>query len=349
MLLSAAVALPPMRIVFFGTPLFAVPSLERLLSSPDIDVVGVVTQPDKRRGRGNQVQPSPVKAIALTHNLPVWQPSRLKRHQPTLEALQTLNADFFIVVAYGQLLSTTLLEMPRLGCINGHGSLLPKYRGAAPIQWCLYHGETITGITTMQMDAGMDTGPMLLKAEVPIQLLDTAQDLAPTLASLTADLLVETIRQLDAQTLHPTPQDPNQATYASLLQKSDFCLDWTRGAIALHNQVRAFAPNCVARLRGLETKIMASAPLGPTYWSQLPEDYRSIATQWNSGADWANQPDTKPGTVVHLAKGLGPVVKTGDGFLLLRHLQLPGKRPQSGGDFANGTRLEIGEIFEPGI
>jgi methionyl-tRNA formyltransferase len=181
-----------MKLVFFGTPQFAVPSLETLLSQAGFELLAVVTQPDKRRGRGNELSASPVKSTALAYCLPVWQPARIKKDAETLENLRQLGADAFVVVAYGQILSPEILAMPRLGCINGHGSLLPKYRGAAPIQWSLYHGETETGITTMQMDAGMDTGPMLLKASTPIHLLDNALDLAGRLSQMTADLLIET-------------------------------------------------------------------------------------------------------------------------------------------------------------
>ncbi|RMF68900.1 MAG: methionyl-tRNA formyltransferase, partial [Cyanobacteria bacterium J069] len=223
-----------MRLVFFGTPQFAVPSLERLLQQPGFEVAAVVTQPDKRRGRGSDLMPSPVKAIALQHALPVWQPARIKKDAATLESLRQVQADAFVVVAYGQILSPEILAMPRLGCINAHGSLLPHYRGAAPIQWSLYHGETETGITTMLMDAGMDTGPMLLKAVTPIDLFDHAQDLSMTLAAQAADLLVDTLLGLDQGTLQPVPQDNEQATYAPLIQKQDYLLDWNRGAIALH-------------------------------------------------------------------------------------------------------------------
>jgi len=153
-----------MKVIFFGTPQFAVPSLENLLNHPDFEVVAVVTQPDKRRGRGNELIPSPVKNVALAHQLPVWQPQRVKKDPETRNLLRQAQADAFAVVAYGQILSQEILDMSKLGCINVHGSLLPKYRGAAPIQWCLYNGEMETGIATMLMDAGMDTGAMLLKA-----------------------------------------------------------------------------------------------------------------------------------------------------------------------------------------
>src|SRR6476646_10667086 len=228
-----------MRVVFFGTPQFAVPSLEKLLNHPEFEVLAVVSQPDKRRGRGNQLTASPVKTVALAHQLPVWQPQRIKKDPETLEQLAALQADAFVVVAYGQILSQQILDMPRLGCINGHGSILPQYRGAAPIQWCLYHGETETGITTMLMDAGMDTGPMLLKTYTPIGLLDTAHQVAQTLANSGADLLIDTLLKLERQELQPIPQDANQATYASLIQKQAYCLNWSRRDIEFDSLVRA--------------------------------------------------------------------------------------------------------------
>jgi methionyl-tRNA formyltransferase len=328
-----------MKVVFFGTPQFAVPSLEGLLEHPAFEVLAVVTQPDKRRGRGNQTTPSPVKTVALAHHLPVWQPTRVKKDAQTLNQLKQTGADVFVVVAYGQILSQEILDMPKLGCINVHGSILPKYRGAAPIQWCLYHGETETGITTMLMDAGMDTGAMLLKAFTPIQLLENAQNLASRLAGLGADLLVETLLKLERQELQPIPQDGSQATYAPLIQKQDYLLDWSRPAIALHNQVRGFFPNCVGMFRGQVFKISATAPLGSAYLTQLPtelrlQDWSSLSTQ-----------SSYPGEVVSIAKGIGPVIQTGEGLLLLREVQLAGSRPQSGWDFANGSRLSVGEVL----
>jgi len=328
-----------MRLVFFGTPQFAVPTLKKLLLDPNFEVLGVVTQPDKRRGRGSQLIPSPVKQIAQGRGLPVWQPQRLKQDSLILEQIRSLQADCFIVVAYGQILPQAVLDMPRLGCINVHGSLLPKYRGAAPIQWCLCHGESPTGITTMQMDAGMDTGPMLLKAEVPIDLLSSAPDLAEVLAHRGADLLIATLNKLARQELQPMPQNPEQVTYAPLIQKSDYNLDWSRGAIALHNQVRGFAPSCVARFRGQRLKILATAPLTPEYASLLPSEMVALA----AAAPKAEASGQAPGRVVQIAKGLGPIIETGAGWLLLREVQLPGKRPQTGSNFVNGNHVDIGE------
>ncbi len=333
-----------MKVIFFGTPQFAVPSLERLLNHPELEVLGVVTQPDKRRGRGNQLTPSPIKSVALAHQLPVWQPKRVKKNAETLTQLRQAAADVFVVVAYGQILSQEILDMPRLGCVNVHGSILPKYRGAAPIQWCLYRGETETGITTMLMDAGMDTGAMLLKAYTPINLLDTAQPLAETLAGLGADLLIETLLKLERQEVQPIPQDESQATYAPLIQKSDFCLDWSRSNLELHNQVRGFHPNCVASFRDKSLKIIATAPLGSTYFPQLPSELQALEQQWSALSGNLG----RPGEVMSVVKGIGPIIQTGEGLLLLQEVQLAGKRVQKAWDFANGMRLVVGEVLDKG-
>lgn len=333
-----------MKVIFFGTPQFAVPSLERLLQHSEIEVLGVVTQPDKRRGRGNQLTPSPVKAVAQAHHLPVWQPQRVKKDIETLTYLTQAKADVFVVVAYGQILSQEILDMPKLGCINVHGSILPQYRGAAPIQWCLYQGEPQTGITTMLMDAGMDTGAMLLKAYTLINLLDNAQQLAQTLSEVGADLLIETLLKLELQEIRPIAQEDSQATYAPLLRKPDYCLDWSRSAIELHNQVRGFIPNCVASFRDRTLKVIATVPLGSVFFSQLPPEFQVLEQQWSS----LTEKSGRPGEVVSIVKGTGPIIQTGDGLLLLREVQLAGKRTQSGWDFANGVRLTVGEVFENG-
>jgi methionyl-tRNA formyltransferase len=315
-----------------------------LVNHPEFEVLSVVTQPDKRRGRGNQLTPSPVKGVALTHQLPVWQPKRVKKNAETLTQLRQTEADVFVVVAYGQILSQEILDMPKLGCINVHGSILPKYRGAAPIQWCLYHGETETGITTMLMDAGMDTGAMLLKAYTPIQLLDNAHQLAQTLASSGADLLVETLLRLGQQEIQAIAQDESQATYAPLIQKSDYCLDWSRSAIDLHNQVRGFIPNCIASFRDKSLKIITTAPLDSASLSQLPPELTVLEQELSSLAGESE----RPGEVMKIVKGIGPIIQTGEGLLLLWEVQLAGKRPQSGWDFANGMRLTMGEVLGNG-
>ncbi len=331
--------MPQLRIVFFGTPAYAVPSLERLIEHPDIDVVAVVTQPDKRRGRGNQLTSSPVKTIAVEHHVPVWQPNRVKRDAATLELLRNTNADAFVVVAYGQILSQEILDMPRLGSINAHGSLLPAYRGAAPIQWCLYDGVAETGVTTMLMDAGMDTGDMLLKGITPVHLLDNTLDLAKRLAALSADLLVDTLFKLDQGTVQPEPQQHEAATYARLIQKEDYRLDWQTSVIALHNQIRGFFPNCFTTIRGKTLKVTATVPLDGT---PLPDELQPAIAEWQAvQAQWEQTPSV--GTIAAILKNEGPVVQTVNGGLLLRQVQLAGKRSQLGWDFANGMRLEVGE------
>ncbi|MCC5630883.1 methionyl-tRNA formyltransferase [Nostoc sphaeroides CHAB 2801] len=332
-----------MKIVFFGTPQFAVPTLEKLLNHPEFEVLAVVTQPDKRRERGNKLTPTPVKAIATAHNLPVWQPERVKKDTETLTKLKQLDADVFVVVAYGQILSSKILNMPKLACINVHGSILPKYRGAAPIQWCLYNGEKETGITTMLMDVGMDTGAMLQIATTPIGLLDTAQDLADRLAAIGGDLLVETLLKLERQEIQPIPQDNLAATYAPLIQKQDYALDWSKSAIQLHNQIRGFYPNCTATFRNNLLKITASAPLG-SVGDHVPPELQDLLHKL---PDLSNTSD-KPGVIVSIIKGIGAIVQTGEGLLLLREVQLAGKRPQSGWDFVNGSRLTVGEVFGAG-
>lgn len=334
-----------MKAIFFGTPQFAVPSLEQLLSHPKFEVMGVVTQPDKRRGRGNQLMPSPVKTVATAHQLTVWQPQRIKKDTETLTHLRQVQADVFVVVAYGQILSPEILAMPQLGCINAHGSILPKYRGAAPIQWCLYYGETETGMTTMLMDAGMDTGDMLLKAHTPISLVDNAQDLAQTLSAVGADLLVETLLKLQRQEIAPIPQDSSQATYAPLIKKQDYVLNWERKAVELHNQVRGFFPDCVTTFRDTTLKISATVPLGITV-EELPIDQLRELKILETNLPALSASSARPGEVVSLVKGLGPIVQTGEGFLLLREVQLSGKRTQNGWDFANGTRLTLGEVLD---
>ncbi|NEP80146.1 MAG: methionyl-tRNA formyltransferase [Okeania sp. SIO3B3] len=330
-----------MKIIFFGTPQFAVPTLEKLLTRPEIEVVAVVTQPDKRRGRGNKLIPSPVKSLAVSHSVPVWQPRRVKKHTKTLNLLRQAQADVFVVVAYGQILSAEILDMPKLGCVNVHGSILPKYRGAAPIQWSIYHGEKETGNTTMLMDVGMDTGPMLLKSIIPIGLLDNAASVVEVLAKDGAHLLWETLLKLEKGEIEPIVQDDSLATYAPLIQNSDYQIDWSRGALEIHNQIRGFFPNCFTSFRGESLKVMATVPVGAEYWSELPPELQKLEKVWSSESEVSGT----VGEVVKVIKGLGPVLQTGAGCLLLWQVQLSGKKAVSGWDFANGTRLATGEII----
>jgi methionyl-tRNA formyltransferase len=330
-----------MKIVFFGTPEFAVPTLERLLNHPNIEVLAAVTQPDKRRERGNKLIPSAIKELTLKHNLPIWQPARIKKDEATLTQLQEYGADVFVVVAYGQILSQTILDMPKLGCINVHGSILPQYRGAAPIQWCLHNGEPETGITTMLMDAGMDTGAMLLKATTPISLLDNTQTLAERLALMGADLLMDTLLKLEAGEIIAVPQENSQATYAPLIHKQDYGIDWSKSELEIHNKIRGFYPNCITTFRQQPLKVTGTIPLTNINWSQLPKELQELE---NRVADLSTLTG-KLGEVISIVKGMGAVIQTGSGHLLLHEVQPAGKRSQSGWDFVNGNRIILGEIL----
>ena len=330
-----------MQVIFFGTPQFAVPTLQKLLDHPRFNVIGVVTQPDKRRGRGKQLIPSAVKKIALNHNIPIWQPKRIKKDQDTLSQLKNSQADAFVVVAYGQILSLEILQMPKVGAINVHGSILPQYRGAAPIQWCLYNGDRQTGITTMLMDEGMDTGDMLLKAYTDINLFENAYQIAEKLANQGADLLIETLEKLESNEIQAVPQNNDEATYASLINTDDFIVDWNKSAIAIHNQIRGFYPNCFTSFRDYKLKIMATIPMDDDYLQSLDESYQELNNQLKS----LDKTIGKPGEVIGLIKNFGPVIKTGKGLLLLSEIQRSGKRPQSGWDLVNGTHLKVGELL----
>src|ERR1700719_3658226 len=230
-----------MRIVFCGTPEFAVPSLRRLAAEPGISVEAVITQPDRPRGRGQHVSGSAVKETALAANLHVYQPEKIKSDSAQ-DFLKRIAPDAVVIIAYGQIVPARLLTIPRLGWLNLHASLLPRYRGAAPIQWAIANGESVTGVTTMRIDAGLDTGDILMQREIAIGLEDTAETLAPKLASVGAGLMVETLRGLETGQARPTPQDHAQATLAPILNKEDGRMDFSRSATHLFNRLRGFQP-----------------------------------------------------------------------------------------------------------
>ncbi len=311
--------LPRWRIVFFGTPAFALPSLERLIEGPD-EVVGVVTQPDRERGRGQKKSPSPVKEVALQKGLSLYQPERVKEAS-FLAGIEALAPDLFVVVAFGQILPKALLEVPTFGTINVHGSLLPKYRGAAPIAWAILRGEEKTGITTMLMDEGMDTGDILLQAEVPIEKEDTSETLSRKLSVLGGELLMVTIEKLKAGRIAPQPQDHTKASYAPPLKKGDGQIDWKRSAEEIDLQIRAFNPwpgaftrwekGLVKILRGEVRKGTSPVAPGVVLWI---------------GADFIE-------------------VGTGEGSLRIRELQPEGKRRMSVRDFISGHRISVGTVF----
>lgn len=229
-----------MRLVFMGTPAFAVPTLERLCGRGR-EVLAVYTQPDRPKGRGGALAQSPVKEAALRLRLRVEQPERVRRPE-VVAALAELNLDAIVIVGYGQIIPQTILDLPKHGIINVHASLLPKYRGAAPIQWALANGETVTGVTTMRIDAGLDTGAMLLKRETAIRDGENALELGARLSPIGADLLIETLESIESGTIRPEPQDSSQASYAPILKKEDGRIDWNLPARAIANRARGFLP-----------------------------------------------------------------------------------------------------------
>lgn len=242
--------MPALRIVYMGTPRFAVPTLEAIVGAGH-EVLAVLTQPDRPKGRGHALLPPPVKECALGLHLRVEQPERVRRPE-AVEMLRGLNADIMVVVGYGQIIPQSILDLPRLGIVNVHASLLPKYRGAGPIQWAIANGETVTGVTTMRIDAGLDTGDILLMRETPIGPEEDAMQLGERLAKMGAELLVETLEGLQQGSITPIPQDNTQATYAPLLKKEDGRIDWSQTATVLHNRARGFLPwpGCYTRFRG---------------------------------------------------------------------------------------------------
>jgi len=229
-----------MNLIFLGTPAFAVPTLERIVTAGH-QVAAVFTQPDRPKGRGGQVAASPVKETALRLGLPVYQPERIRRPEP-VEQLKQMNPDAMVVVGYGQIIPQSIIDIPPYGIINVHGSLLPKYRGAAPIQWAIASGETHTGVTTMRIDAGLDTGDMLLKWETEIGPEENALELGERMALAGADLLVETLARIDAGNIQPEPQDDSQATLAPILKKENGVIDWSWPAKKIVDRSRGFLP-----------------------------------------------------------------------------------------------------------
>ncbi len=310
---------PSWRIVFFGTPSFALPPLETLIRGSD-EVVAVVTQPDREKGRGRKVIVSPVKEVALQKGLSILQPEKVKEVS-FQEKLKGFGADLFVVAAYGQILPKTVLSLPKYGAMNIHASLLPKYRGSAPIAWAILNGEKKTGITTMLMDEGMDTGDILLQSEIPIHEDETTETLHDRLASLGAQLLSETLEKMKRGEIHPTSQDHSKATYAPMLKKEDGQIDWTNGAEEIDRQVRAFHP----------------WPGAYTEWQgQILKIYRGEVRKGKAAG--------KAGTVLWVGTDFIEI-ETGKDSYLLKEVQLEGKRKMSTRDFLSGHPVQVGTVF----
>ena len=305
-----------MKVIFMGTPDFAVQTLKRLISSGH-EVTGVVTQPDKPKGRGKALSPTPVKEVALEAGIPVFQPRRV-RDSEALETLRGIEADVIVVVAFGQLIPKEILEMKKYGCINVHGSLLPKYRGAAPVQWAVIDGEKESGVTTMQMDEGLDTGDMLLKAVIPLEEKETGGSLFEKLSDAGAELLLETLDALEAGTAVPKKQGESPTAYAQMLKKDMGLIDWKKSAAEIERLVRGLNPwpSAYTHLNGRTLKIWQA--------DVLTEDTREA-----------------PGTVTAAVKD-GLYIQTGRGVLAVRELQLEGKKRMDAGAFLRGYQIEEG-------
>jgi methionyl-tRNA formyltransferase len=306
-----------LRVIFAGTPDFSVPPLQALIDS-EHQVIAVYTQPDRPAGRGRKLTPSPVKQLALEHDIPVYQPASLKDEQ-TRQQLADLGADLMVVVAYGLLLPEAVLRAPRLGCINIHASLLPRWRGAAPIQRAILAGDAETGITIMQMDVGLDTGDMLHRKTCAISDQDTGSSLHDRLSLMGAEALMEVLPSIIDGSLQPQPQDDDQATYAAKLNKAESQLDWTQPAQQLARQVRGFNAWPVAQ-------------------TTLADGAKSqVLRVWHAAAE-NEQADAAPGTVIRCDRQ-GIFVATGEGVLRLDRIQLPGKRPMDVAEFVNAHDL----------
>ena len=317
-----------MRILFCGTPQFAVPTLKYLLALSDFEIVGVITQPDRPRGRGQEVSFSPVKETAVAANVAVHQPEKIRA--PENEALlRRLAPDCVVIIAYGQIIPARLLPIPRLGWINLHASLLPKYRGAAPINWAIVNGETRTGVTTMRIDAGMDTGEMLLRSEIEIGAKETAPDLAARLSESGASLMAETLRGLAAGSITAQAQNHAEASYAPMLKKEDGRIDWKRPAMEIYNRMRGFAPwpGAYTTFRGQSCHV----------WGEPVSKERDASLASGAGG-------TEPGALCGERNEL--FVWCGDATVLrLLTVKVEGRKPVKASDFANGARLKSDERF----
>lgn len=319
-----------MKIIFAGTPEFAVPALEHLIESPH-KIVAVITQPDRPVGRGRKILASPVKLLAQKHAIPVLQPEKL-RQPPFAEELRPYKPDLMVVAAYGKILPKEMLELPRFGCVNIHASLLPRYRGAAPINRAIMNGDHETGVTLMKMDETLDTGEILMTDKVDILEDDDVLSLWNILSVVGASLLMRLLEDLE-QTgeLKGIPQDETLASFAPKITKEDCIIDWSGSMDQVLCRIRGLSPEpgAVAQLRNKIIKILQAEP----YFSDKEEYEKPILAK----------KEFRPGGVIHLVKNWGPVIRTGDGLVVLKLIQLPGKRPISGVDLMNGGHIKIGD------
>ena len=321
-----------MRIVFCGTPQFAVPALKYLIAQPDFQIIGAVTQPDRPRGRGHEVSFSPVKEAAVAAGISVHQPEKIRAPEAQ-ELLQKLAPDVIVIIAYGQIIPGRLLPIPKLGWINLHASLLPKYRGAAPINWAIVNGEAKTGVTSMRIDAGMDTGEILLQREMEIGPTETAPELAARMSEIGAPLMAETLRGLAAGTIVPRPQAHEHASSAPMLKREDGRIDWSRPAQEIFSRIRGFTPwpGAYTSFRGQTCHI----------WGEP-------ASNELGGEDAAAGKAAIPGSLVVYKSGQKNEVMVHCGsatYLRLLSVKLEGRKQVSAAEFANGAHLLTSEHF----
>ena len=342
-----------MKILFWGTPAYAVPSLDALVAAGH-QLVGVVSQPDRRRGRGKALVPSAVKARALELGLPAFTPERIRREPQCQQQLAELGADVYVVVAFGQILPPEVLAQPPLGCWNGHGSLLPRWRGAGPIQWSLLEGDPQTGVGIMAMEEGLDTGPVLLEESIPIGLSENAQHLAARLAELTGALLVRAMPLIEAagpgpeaerlQRLGVRHQSEEGITYARMLSKEDFQIDWSQSALAIHRRVMGLYPGAVSSWCGKRIKLLATEPLVQRLAGELSQEAQDLAQRWGQAPGATRDADAAgPGTVLDVVSGVGLVVATSGCPLLLKAAQLEGKSAATGGQLLQQLQAQPGD------
>lgn len=311
-----------MRVIFMGTPDIAVGTLHALAG--EHEVVLAVTQPDKPKGRGGKMQFTPVKEAAISHNIPVWQPKKI-RDPECIEELKKYEADVMVVIAFGQILPKEILTMTPYGCINIHASLLPKYRGAAPIQWAVINGEKVSGVTTMQMDEGVDTGDMLLKEEIILDEKETGGSLHDKIAEAGARLCIQTLRELEAGTIVPEKQGDSPTEYARMLDKHMGNINWEDSAVSIERLIRGLNP-----------------------WPSAYTDWDGkVMKIWQADVCGEKTPEEGaiPGTVVRVEKD-GFFVKTGEGLLKVTELQIPGKKRMDAGAFLRGYSIKTGEILK---
>ena len=336
-----------MNILYWGTPEYSVPTLLALHNAGH-QIVGVVSQPDRRRGRGKQLLPSAVKICAQSLGLPVYTPERIKTDLDCQQELADLQPDASVVVAFGQILPKSVLNQPPLGCWNGHGSLLPRWRGAGPIQWALLEGDSETGVGIMSMEEGLDTGPVLLEQKIPIALCQNALELGEQLSQLTAVLMVKAMELIhsagvgvesDRLTRLKVRRQGSEFSYARMLKKNDFLINWSDSALCTHRKVMGLYPGALTRWHNKRLKVLSTEPLIDRLSNEISQEARALLGRWKTGAH-------EPGTVLDCVNKLGIVVSTSGCPVLIREAQLEGKAISSSQGLIQQLAASTGDIFD---